>query len=98
MLAGARPEAAAGALGNSLEVAFQRWHKWAIQQRDRIIETGARVPETHRGPSGLLRMLDAYGGEALSDGFILVLGDPWLAACFERAGQIRARSSRSTRC
>lgn len=27
MLAGAGPEAVAGALGNSLEVAFERWHE-----------------------------------------------------------------------
>jgi hypothetical protein len=37
MLAGARPEAVAGALGNSLQVAFDRWHEWAVQQRDFII-------------------------------------------------------------
>ena len=37
MLAGARPEAVAGALGNSLEVAFERWHEWALVQRDIII-------------------------------------------------------------
>ena len=37
MLAGARPEAVAGALGNSLDVTFQRWHEWAIQQRDLIV-------------------------------------------------------------
>jgi hypothetical protein len=37
MLAGARPEAVAGALGNSLQVAFDRWHEWALQQRDFIV-------------------------------------------------------------
>jgi hypothetical protein len=37
MLAGARPEAVARALGNSLDVAFQRWHEWATQQRDLIV-------------------------------------------------------------
>ena len=37
MLAGARPEAVAGALGNSLQVTFDRWHEWAVQQRDFII-------------------------------------------------------------
>jgi hypothetical protein len=36
MLAGARPEAVAGALGNSLDVAFQCWHEWALRQRDLI--------------------------------------------------------------
>jgi hypothetical protein len=34
MLAGARPEVVAAALGNSLEVAFQRWHEWARGQRE----------------------------------------------------------------
>lgn len=37
MLAGARPEAIMGALGNSMEVAFERWHAWAIAQRDFIV-------------------------------------------------------------
>jgi hypothetical protein len=37
MLAGARPEAVAGALGNSLEVAFERWREWAARQRDFIV-------------------------------------------------------------
>jgi hypothetical protein len=37
MLAGARPEAVAGALGNSLQAAFDRWHEWAVRQRDFVI-------------------------------------------------------------
>jgi hypothetical protein len=37
MLAGAKPEAIAGALGKSLQVAFDRWHEWALKQRDFII-------------------------------------------------------------
>jgi hypothetical protein len=37
MLAGARPEAIAGALGNSLQVAFDRWHEWALRQRDFVV-------------------------------------------------------------
>jgi hypothetical protein len=36
MLAGARPEAIMGALGNSLQVAYERWHEWAVGQRDFI--------------------------------------------------------------
>jgi hypothetical protein len=39
MLAGARPEAVAGALGNSLEVAFERWREWAVRQRDFIVDS-----------------------------------------------------------
>jgi hypothetical protein len=37
ILAGARMEGITGALGNSLQVAFDRWHEWASQQRDFII-------------------------------------------------------------
>jgi hypothetical protein len=37
MRAGGRPEAVAGAFDNTLDVVFQRWHEWAIQQRDLII-------------------------------------------------------------
>ena len=38
VLAGARIEAIAGALGNSLKVAFDRWHEWAIRQRDFVFD------------------------------------------------------------
>jgi hypothetical protein len=37
VLAGARMEAIAGALGNSLEVAFDRWHDWATLHCDFIV-------------------------------------------------------------
>jgi hypothetical protein len=37
VLAGARMEAIAGAMGNSLQVAFDRWHEWALGQRDFIV-------------------------------------------------------------
>jgi hypothetical protein len=37
MLAGARPEAIEGALGSSLQVAFERWHDWALRQRGFIV-------------------------------------------------------------
>jgi len=36
MLAGARPEAIEGALGESVQVAFRLWHEWAFRQRDFI--------------------------------------------------------------
>jgi hypothetical protein len=36
LLAGAKPEAVAGALGNSLQAAFEQWHEWASRQRDFI--------------------------------------------------------------
>jgi hypothetical protein len=38
VLAGARMEAIAGALGSSLQVAFDRWHEWATRHRDFIID------------------------------------------------------------
>jgi hypothetical protein len=37
MLAGAKPEAVAGSLGSSVQVAYERWHKWAEQHRDFIV-------------------------------------------------------------
>jgi hypothetical protein len=37
VLGGARMEAIAGALGSSLQVAFDRWHEWALRQRDFIV-------------------------------------------------------------
>src|SRR5260370_37312838 len=41
VLAGARMEAIAGALGNSLQVAFDRWHEWASHQREFL--TGGKL-------------------------------------------------------
>ncbi len=37
ILAGARPEAVAGAFGDSIDVAFECWHEWALVQRDNIV-------------------------------------------------------------
>ena len=37
VLAGARIEEVGGALGGSLQEAFDRWHEWALRQRDFII-------------------------------------------------------------
>ncbi len=37
MLAGARPYAVAGALGDSVAAAYQCWHEWATRQRDFIV-------------------------------------------------------------
>ena len=39
MLAGARPEAVAGALGEDLQVTYDRWQEWAIVQRDHLVGT-----------------------------------------------------------
>jgi hypothetical protein len=36
ILAGARPEAVAGALGDTVQATFERWAGWAVQQRDFI--------------------------------------------------------------
>jgi hypothetical protein len=37
MLAGARPDAVAGAFGDTVEATFDRWHAWAMVQRDFIV-------------------------------------------------------------
>jgi hypothetical protein len=45
MLAGAKPEAVAGALGSSLDEAYRRWHEWASRQRDFIVNGKPGVTE-----------------------------------------------------
>jgi hypothetical protein len=45
VLACARMEAIAGALGNSLQVAFDRWHEWASTQRDLIVNGKPGITE-----------------------------------------------------
>ena len=45
VLAGAKMEAEAGALGNSLQVAFDRWHEWALRQRDFTIDGKPGITE-----------------------------------------------------
>jgi hypothetical protein len=45
VLAGARMEAIAGAFGNSLQVAFDRWHEWALRQRDFIVSGKPGITE-----------------------------------------------------
>lgn len=62
MLAGARPEAVAGALGNSLDVAFRRWHEWAVQQRDLIV--GSRPGITQDDYEAVARQFAAVGIES----------------------------------
>ena len=39
VLAGARPQTVAGALGDSVAVTFERWHVWTVVQRDNIVGT-----------------------------------------------------------
>lgn len=45
VLAGARMESIAGALGNSLQVAFDRWHEWASRQREFIVDGKPGITE-----------------------------------------------------
>jgi len=45
VLAGVRMEAMAGALGDSLQVAFDCWHEWASRQRDFIINGKPGITE-----------------------------------------------------
>lgn len=59
VLAGARPEAVAGALGNSLQVAFDRWHEWAVRQRDFI--TGGQLGITAEEYDTVARRFAALG-------------------------------------
>jgi hypothetical protein len=44
MMAGARPEAVAGALGETVQATFDRWNEWALVQRDFI--TGDKLGVT----------------------------------------------------
>lgn len=45
MRAGAKPEAVAGALGNSIDEAYRRWHEWASVQRDFICDSKPGITE-----------------------------------------------------
>jgi hypothetical protein len=45
VLAGARMEAIAGALGNSLQVAFDLWHEWALHQREFLTDGKLGITE-----------------------------------------------------
>ena len=45
VMAGARMDAIAGALGESPQVAFDLWHEWASRQRDFIINDKPGVTE-----------------------------------------------------
>ena len=45
MLAGARPEAVAGALGSSVEEAYQRWRERALRQCNFIIGSKLGITE-----------------------------------------------------
>jgi hypothetical protein len=45
VLAGARMETIAGALGNSLQMAFHRWHEWASRQRDFVFNGKPGITE-----------------------------------------------------
>lgn len=45
MLAGAKPEAVAGALGSSLDVVFERWHQWASKLREFVSDGKLGITE-----------------------------------------------------
>jgi hypothetical protein len=61
ILAGARPEAVAGALGQTVEAAFNRWHEWAQRQRDFII--GGKPGVTAGEYDAVKQRFDAAGIE-----------------------------------
>jgi hypothetical protein len=71
ILAGARPEAVQGALGNSLQFAFDRWYEWALRQRDFMIgdQPGITAEEYEAVPRrfggiGISHDLDGTGSES----------------------------------
>lgn len=45
MLAGAKPEAVAGALGSSLQVVYERWHEWASRLREFVSDGRLGITE-----------------------------------------------------
>ena len=59
MLAGAKPEAVAGALGDNLQAAFQQWHEWAVRQRDFIV--GGKLGITAEEYEAVARRFAAVG-------------------------------------
>jgi len=59
ILAGAPPEAVAGALGDTVEVAFERWNEWALVQRDFIV--GGKVGITSEEYDMVARRFTALG-------------------------------------
>jgi hypothetical protein len=59
VLAGARMEAIAGALGNSLQVAFDRWHEWASRQREFL--TDGKLGITEEEYQAVVRRFTALG-------------------------------------
>ena len=59
VLAGARMEAIAGALGNSVQVAFDRWHEWASHQREFL--TDGKLGITEEEYEAVVRRFAAVG-------------------------------------
>jgi hypothetical protein len=59
MLAGAKPEAVAGALGANLQAAFQQWHEWAVRQRDFTV--GGKLGITAEEYEAVARRFAAVG-------------------------------------
>ena len=59
MLAGARPESVACALGDTVDVAFERWHEWAVRQRDFTV--GGKLGITQDEYNAVARRFAAIG-------------------------------------
>jgi hypothetical protein len=59
MLAGAKPEAVAGALGSSLDETYRRWHEWAVRQRNFVI--GGKLGITEEAYEAVAREFAAAG-------------------------------------
>jgi hypothetical protein len=72
--AGARMESIAGALGNSLQVAFDRWHEWASRQRNFIV--GGKPGITDAEYEAVARRFAAVGSSPSEAG--------WQCSCSAR--------------
>lgn len=56
------PEVVTAALGNSLQVAFDRWHEWASRQREFIMDGQPGI--TEEDYNAVARKFAALGIEA----------------------------------
>ena len=78
ILAGARPEAVAGALGESLQVAFERWHEWArlsatssswqAGHHGRGVRQDSTAVRRHRSQAFLIACASVANGRQFSEG------------------------------
>jgi hypothetical protein len=75
MLTGARPEAVAvaGALGDTVEATFDRWHEWALRQRDWAAGKSQRP-----GPDDIVEGKECFEQEVVAPDELVGGGEPVL--------------------